>query len=102
MPRVPLPEELEAEVGNVVDTSGAPCAQAPQQIVRDEARQLYEVAIKNGGTGPNKVEATKQIRKQLQEKGYKAQWRLINPILDEDEFKNLRQPVGKTHRSKCR
>lgn len=111
---LPMPPALEAEIVRwngvtggrdariVQQQDGAVLRSASKENIRIEARRVYASASKNGSPGPNKPNATKEIRALLKQKGHNASWKLVNQILDEDEFKKLRQPVGKTYRSKFR
>jgi hypothetical protein len=101
-----VPPALEAEVikrsgvrdGNGTEVAqerdGAAHRQASQEDIRNEARRIYADATKNGRAGPNKVDATKEIRRALEKKKLNAPWRLIAPILDEGEFKKQRGERG--------
>jgi hypothetical protein len=75
---------------------------APDQLITNEVRCVYDLADKNGAKPPNIKEIAKPVQCRLKELGYSASATQIQTIADRPEFKKRRRPQGKTLKSEKR
>lgn len=80
-----------AALGENVE-SAASLRPAPEAMVREEARTLYDDREVHP---PNIVEAEREIRARMDARGYRVSKDALRRILGEAEFAELRRPAGK-------
>jgi hypothetical protein len=90
------------EVPSARETSGDELRNAPDAIINETIRAVYDDAERAGQKAPNVKEVVKPVQAKLRDQGFEASSRRIQELADAKEYKKRRRKPGPTLASEKR